>query len=159
MDFAHAIHKFEDFTPASEALIVLFERYFARAKLPADYRRFLEQCNGGNHGGEFSFTSEDNPDDSSSVDCFYGLCPLNEHQDLFCKFDSLQDCLPRTCIPIAVDGLGNHLLLELGEKNFGAVLFRNHERVGYEPLDTHEPYEGISLVAASFTDFLKMLNG
>ncbi len=157
MDYSAAVEKFEDFAPASEELLVVFERYFARAKLPGDYRQFLVQCNGGYHGGGFSFSSEDNPHDSASVDHFYGLYPLNEEYDLFYQFDTQQDRLPRSCIPIGADGLGNELLLELGGKNFGSVLFRNHESTGFDEPDPDEPYEGVSVVAPSFTDFLKLL--
>jgi SMI1 / KNR4 family (SUKH-1) len=125
---------------ASEKSVALFEKELG-AKLPADYRDFLLECNGGACGGSVIFKRN-----GPSVHHILGLRSEN-HLSLSWYLKLLRKGegppVPEDLLPIMDDPGGSPICLAWKGRNLGAVYawsFRSTKRL-----------------AASFSDFIKGL--
>jgi hypothetical protein len=143
--------------PASAKLIAAFEKRIG-AKLPADYKKFLKEHNGGRprpNGFQFDGGEE------WGVECFFPLREFDPAEvrdvgfdDLVnwpvqCAWDDLQtdlqglyaDCdldnqgyqLDRL-LPIGTDGYSNYFCLVLAGDETGSLVFFDHETACVTPL-------------------------
>lgn len=113
------------------------------SKLPDEYADFLLMCNGGK------------PDDCMSGDIvvrqFFSISDefarsLEYHHKIY----TLAGRMPSHIVPIANDNGSNCLCISLGDQDFGAVYFWDHD--GEDP-----GYENLSLINDSFSGFLESL--
>lgn len=116
------------------------------ARLPSEYRVFLETFGESDFDGWVSFSTDEV---SVSVGLFFG-------RDLPEVVKDSSDWLPSKMIPIAEDGGGNFICLSLAPADFGEVYFRYHG----EPL---QPTKGgaeiakrlaLAYLASSFEAFI-----
>jgi len=120
-------------------------------KLPAKYRDFLEEYNGGYPEPDgFLFKDES---DGSSVDRFFGL-HLGMHHNLEKYLDTYAGRIPKNLFPIARDPGGNLVVIGLSGDEKNKIYFWDHEREadGYEP-----DMSNVHLVANGFDEFLGLL--
>lgn len=150
--------------PTSEAEIQKFEAYIGHA-LPADYRAFLLEHNGGRPDPDaFTFNLFENVEEDV-VMCFFPLRSLElgavevkrqaelRTWPLHCAWDDLQHDLVHLyemepdypLLPVGTDGSTNYFCLVLAGPRRGAVLFLESEMA-----------ETVEL-AGSFTEFLQTL--
>jgi hypothetical protein len=125
------------------------------AMLPADYRDFLIENNGGRPApSAFRFEQYQKPQESL-VDWFF---TLNEKETAYLLPRALEvymGRIPAPLLPIACDPFGNLILLDLGAKSVGPIYFWDHENENPEG----DPWwDNISFVASSFTEFVKGLH-
>lgn len=122
--------------------------------LPNDYRQFMAEINGGRPvPSGFVFATADGKSDSA-VRYFLTLDAQEERYTIQEFLDRYSNRIPKKTLPIACDSFGNLVLLDAGSMPPGAVCFWNHEK---ESMD--EPaWDNITLVAASFTDFVNGLH-
>jgi len=131
----------EDKQPlASDGDIVQFERSLG-VSLAADYRAFLQRCNGGYAGGSVWDLERD-----VGVHHIGGF-RKEEHFSLRSHYDSLREFLPADMIPIADDPFGNAICLGIRGANVGKIYFWDHESADAAPAH----------VADSFTEFVARL--
>ncbi len=144
--------------PAAPGVIVEFERRIG-ASLPEDYRRFLEEHNGGvPDPTAFRITWKGQPwarrfpyDD---VDFLFGVTRDSPH-NLLTQWECYKDRVPEDTIPIGFDPGANVLLLGISGPRRGQVLFWVHD---YEVEEGDEPDDrNVGFVAPSFTAFLDAL--
>lgn len=136
--------------PVSEEGLVVFEKRLGTS-LPADYRAFLHQYNGG-QPQPTGFCIKENSD-GSGVNQFYGL-----HDGP--RWFSIDGCtnaewgVPSELLPIGDDGLGNLICIGSRGKYAGEIYFVDHDIHPY-----HEPdsFEGVTKIANSFSDFITSL--
>lgn len=135
------IEPHRDHRDANEADVGHFEMSIS-ARLPDDYREFLLRHNGG-YPSPNGFRGGD-----EVLNRFFGL--WQKHADLNYELLAHRGVIPEGTIPIASDPFGNAILLEVARPNRGRIWFWDHERSG-------EPDKAVSLLANSFTDFVKSL--
>lgn len=128
-------------------------------RLPAEYRRFLLRTNGGTPDPEVEFAfTEDGRLSGSVLDQFYILKANADDPNLDEAIETFVDAgrMPPHLLPFAYDQFGNQLCLSLGESDYGAIYFWNHER---EPEVGDDPpvFDNLSLVAPGFDAFLELL--
>lgn len=117
---------------ASERAVTKFERALG-AELPAAYRRFLLESDGGEpESNQFAVGGSNN----SGVNEFFSLGELQDED---------RSRMPEGCLPIADAEGGNLVLLDLGD---GSVLFWDHEIEGAD---------GVTRLAADFAEFRELL--
>ena len=102
--------------------------------LPSDYRQFLARHNGAEPESNILWIGENQ---AVSVRTFLAVSELLTEQKKF------KDELPASILPIAYDGCGNYICIDL---NGGSVLFWDHEE-----------WEALSPVAESFETFWEKL--
>lgn len=149
---------------ASEELVRAFEAYIGHP-LPADYRQFILQHNGGRPEPDAFTLNIFGRDEEDVVMCFFPLRGLElgkvEVEDLeelrtwplHCAWDDLRHdlvhlyerSLDPALLPIGTDGSANYFCLVLNGPQQGAVLFLENEMA-----DTVQ-------LAPSFTAFLASL--
>lgn len=105
---------------------------------------------------------------SSYPDSFFGKIE-NSAKDIFKNIKTYQNRIPKKCLPIGTDGLGNLILISLNEHNYSYILFWNHENEwdeedyeeesGGRSFEENMKYQNINLLAKGFTDFLERLEG
>lgn len=122
---------------ADELTILEVEREIGRA-LPADYREFLSHSDGATPSPNFFDTQGSG---NSRVRKFV---PAQDLLRLCNEVAGLYE-LDIRALPVAEDAFGNYVLLRTSETDFGNMSFWDHET------------DEVSLVAASFTDFLTVL--
>ena len=130
----------------SESQIAAFESLIGHA-LPADYRRFLLEHNGGSPRPDAFTFNLFGRDEEDLVMCFFPLRDLIlgevDVQDLselrtwplHCAWNDLQNDLvhlyqkklEHPLLPIGTDGSGNYFCIVLSGSQTGAVLFHEHE--------------------------------
>ena len=138
----------------TERIVAEFEREIGSA-LPPDYREFLLTVNGG-HPSRFCFDCGEYA--LESVDTLYGLPvktgDVNQYSDLRQCRAATASFFPPSLLPIAEDGCGNCLLLDLSPSNFGRVFFLDHEggSIGGESVRDY-----LISVSQDFTSFLRSL--
>ncbi len=131
------------------------------ATLPADYKEFLHNHNGGRPKPDgFLFQNEDDEEEENVVECFFPVrdvaCEevvVDEIEHLLdwpvlCAWADLQEdeCeLEDAILPIGTDGSGNYVAIILNGDQAGAVAFFEHEM------------GRVSRLADSFTSFLEDL--
>jgi cell wall assembly regulator SMI1 len=150
--------------PTDEAAIRAFEAYMGHP-LPADYRQFLLQHNGGRPEPDALTLNIFGHDEEDVVMCFFplrdlelGKVEVGELEELrtwplHCAWDDLRHdlvhlyerSLDPALLPIGTDGSTNYFCLVLNGPQQGAVLFLENEMA-----DTVE-------LAPSFTAFLDSL--
>ena len=123
------------------------------SSLPYDYRNFMAKYNGGRpEPSGFVFPTTNGMSDSA-VRYFLTLDESEERYSIQEFLNRYIDRIPQKLVPIACDSFGNLVLLDAGAKSVGAVCFWDHEK---ESVD--EPtWDNITVVAASFTEFLDSL--
>jgi cell wall assembly regulator SMI1 len=125
---------------ATDVEIVRFEHSLG-ITLPADYRSFLQRCNGGYAGGSvWDF------DNGIGVHHIAGFRE-EKHFSLPWRCNSLREFLPPDVIPIADDPFGNAICLGIRSQGFGKIFFWDHESANDE----------LARVADSFTQFVERL--
>ena len=145
----------------TERQIASFEKYIGFS-LPADYRRFLLEHNGGRPVPDAFMIRNDRRKEEDIVHCFFPLRSRSlghvegdelREWPLHCAWDDLQNDLKNLyekeldppLLPIGTDGSGNYISLVLAGDKAGAVVFLEHELAEDQPL------------ASSFTKFLDSL--
>lgn len=134
------ISKFD--TQGIEKEIEEFEKE-NRIAIPAGYRKFLLQYNGGlTPKTRFKMSGV-----SSDIRGFYGLGTAQEHYhyDRFKKMGMLEDFLKDAVLPIASNCFGDDIVIGIGSTNSGEIFFKYHDKAT----------KYIKL-ANSFTEFVEM---
>jgi len=138
-------------TGASEAALNALEDHVG-ARLPSDYRVFLQTVNGGRPKLR-AFDALDG-EEGSSVQFFFTLDENAPNYYILKKLDVFFDRIPSGLLPIACDSFGNLVLLDLGAESYGAVYFWDHEN---ENMDGDPHWDNVSRVAGSFSQFVQLL--
>lgn len=133
------------FPPTTKAAVAELEHKL-KVPLPADYRAFLLEFNGGMPTPN-AFVINDRQGEST-LGVFFGLVEGDVY-DLWSNALAAFEDMDRTMLAIGTDPGGNHIFLSLGEENRGRVFFRDHER---------DTAHGVFPIAASFTEFLAHLH-
>src|SRR5690349_9746159 len=118
-------------------------------KLPADYKQFLIDHNGGAPYPNVS------PEVRSDVQWIYGMVLEPYYASLFQHIDMFQKRIPSWYFPIANDSGGNLYLMSLYHENHGTIAFWNHEDETEGDADQY--FGNMKFVANSFTEFLSQL--
>lgn len=134
--------------------MLAFEKYIGHA-LPAEYRAFLLQHNGGTPEPDAFLIDTGFGDQEDRVECFFPLRPLElgeveveEYEQLrvwplHCAWDDLQSDMQdlyegveftEPLLPIGTDGCSNYFCVVLSGKRTGAVVFLDHETAENYPL-------------------------
>ncbi len=115
---------FADSAPAvTEDDLQRFERTIG-FQLPMSYRAFLKEVNGG-YPKLDTFQTESG--DIRTASAFYQLTFTEDSEDLLWNYTMYQKVLPPWLLPIAYDGGGNQILLDLSSEQHGRVLTWDHE--------------------------------
>lgn len=138
---------------ADENALVEIERIL-NSRLPADYRHFLTEVNGGRPSPSLFHFRDGDASNESVVDWFFTLDPGGKPYTIAENSAAYAGRIPATLLPIACDPFGNLLLLDLGAKSVGAIYFWDHEREDCEA----PTWENVSIVAPCFSDFVKSLH-
>jgi len=131
--------------------LIAFERSHS-LRLPAAYRAFILQFNGGTPSPSFFWIAQGS--DGSVVDKFYGLHDGPPHLSIETYMGREEPQIPSTLLAFADDGIGNILCLGIAAENAGQVFFLDHE---LHPFDKSDTRTGITRIADSFQDFLAAL--
>jgi hypothetical protein len=129
-----------------------FERYLGMS-LPADYRRFLLEHNGGvPKPNKFRINLEGGED---SVHLFLGLLSSTSTVSLQTFARNRSRDMPLSVIPIAIDP-GYHLLcMSIKKPDYGSIYFWNADLAA---TDSEIPsYANLFLLSDSFNEFLSTL--
>ena len=144
--------------PSKAGAIAELERKIG-AVLPEDYRRFLDQYDGGfPEPPRFRITWKGQPwarrfpyDD---VSIFFGPSRASP-SNLVIEWERFKDRVPRDTLPIGMDPGGSLILLGISGPRRGEVLFWASD---YEVEEGEEPDDrNVGFVAPSFTAFLDAL--
>ncbi len=139
-----------------EAGVLAFESKIG-ARLPADYRAFLLETNGGVPTNRcFTFGKPGAFYSDSMVRYFLSISE-ELGISLSHKFEiyTAADRVPGNTLPIAVDPGGNLVLIGISGPETGKIYFWDHEVEGLEE-DSASPRH-LHLVAQTFSDFLSKL--
>ncbi|MHC4404884.1 MAG: SMI1/KNR4 family protein [Planctomycetota bacterium] len=140
--------------PLSDTQLKAVEKSL-KVKFPKAYRAFLLACNGGEPAPDgFRRPGEEEP--WVYVQQFL---EISDHEginlvDSFNLFKREHDWLPKSLMPIAKDPGGNLICLSVSGTDKGAVYFWDHEQAGERELDDPSDYADVTLIAASFEEFL-----
>jgi hypothetical protein len=145
--------------PVGERAVAKFEAAIG-ARLPMEYRSFIESTNGGAPditNSYILFPPEDHPEGMKGmgIDYFYNLVnrqtPVLELTD---EFETFRGRIPDETISIGKDGMGNLLLLQVAGDAIGCMYCWDHESEGCFPDD---PWAGTYFLAPSFREFCERL--
>lgn len=137
--------------PLGQAELSKLEREFG-ITLPGDYREFLLEVGGVFFRGTNVVPLEVRKD-FGNVEHVTTLFGSDREQDsLQENIETYVGRIPKNLIPIGDDPYGNLHCVGVGGKENGKIYFWNHEGPG----DEDDP-RGITLVAASFEDFIARL--
>jgi hypothetical protein len=141
------------FGPLFSARLLEFERKCG-VPLPADYREFLLEHNGGQPDTKnvVDFEHQGKPN-SSDVHFFYGIHEGENWASIEWYLETGKGRLIEEGLPIAGDSGGNDYVLIVDGKRKGQIYFWDHERETTPP-----SYENMSYVAPSFTAFCESLH-
>jgi hypothetical protein len=122
-----------------------FESYIGH-ELPTDYKRFLIKNNGGRTKPDAFKTISDEME--SLIHFIYGFTE-GPNYDLKTNYDKWKkNDFPKKYLPIAIDALGNYIVLDLSEShNYGHVLFWSHDTPELRPVE----------ISVNFNGFIKSL--
>lgn len=109
----------------TEELVQAFERQH-KCKLPADYREFLLEHNGGFPTPDCVLVDESGRRTVTDVFCFFALGDERPWASVEWNLDTLAARLPKDTLPIGRDSCGNLWLIGLGGEQAGAVYFWDH---------------------------------
>ena len=135
----------------NEDQLIQFEKALGKT-LPSEYQEFLLSYNGGTPEPAFFWIKED--DDGSEVHQFYGLydSPISSSLNMFLGDDHCG--IPDGFLSIADDGVGNSIIICFKGSQKGSIHFLDHE---IHPYQDRNSFEGITMLAGSFTDFMRLL--
>ena len=120
-----------------------------QVKLPAEYRSFLLENNGGVPINQL------NQSPQTIVTYIFGMHNGDYYASLYKHIDMFNTRLPLSCFPIASDPFGNLFIMSLHTENYGQIFFWDHEG---EPEEQNGHYiDNVSFVSYSFDKFLKDL--
>jgi hypothetical protein len=140
--------------PTTEEELGALERHIGHP-LPADYRKFLLQYNGGHPDPDAFLVDDGYGEQEDIVMCLFPMrkmgfvdVAVQEHEELriwplHCAWDDLQRDLEVHCpevgneepvLPIGTDGSGNYFCIVLQGARTGAVVFLEHEAKETFPL-------------------------
>ncbi|WP_392551926.1 SMI1/KNR4 family protein [Orbus wheelerorum] len=104
-------------------------------KLPSLYADFLKKYNGG-YTPKTSFEIDEI---SSDIRGFYGFEENDENYNflLLTRCDDFIDCMNNSFLPIAMDSIGNFIVIGIGEHNNGEVYFLDTEMNRYNYLSSN----------------------
>lgn len=134
---------FEPPQVVDEAAIAAVE-HAVGVRFPADYRDFARRFQGG-VPLESDFPLPDPRQHTGSVGMFLSLA-FDDVDSVVRAHGDLSDRLPERVIPIAVDGGGDYMCLDL-RSGSGAVVYWHHER---------DEFTGVAPSFAAFIDMLFM---
>ena len=127
----------DSYDPISKSELEAFEDKLG-IDLPADYRSFLLEHNGGDYPATVSTPyGLDNPK-SAFIGVFYGLNAQDDF-DLLDAYEVLCEQLPLGILPIGDDDGGNEICLVVTEQDYGSIWFWHHElsqNTGWPPLNS-----------------------
>jgi hypothetical protein len=130
--------------PAPAEAIERLERQ-AGQPLPADYRAYLGQHDGGRL-----------QDNNEALNEVFGVGPdTPEWASMWKKLDLYADRVPKWLLPVASDAFGNLFALSLRDQDKGSVWFWDHEREADE--DEPPADDNIEYRSASWRAFLDSL--
>lgn len=155
--------------PVPEREIAELERSLGSV-LPAPYRRFLETFGASAFEQMVAFDPIErlpasiSSDGRGIVGVFYGAIAHDPH-DLVSALARYRERMPDGFLPIANDGGGNQIAMQLGGARPGAIYYWDHNNEWDEDdyLDEDEPippdlkWQNVTLIAASFDDLLACL--
>ncbi len=124
--------------------------------LPAEYKAFLLQSNGGMPTPD-CFVVPGFHGQGSSLNSFYGIHNGREHHQLDRACETYEDRVPADLIPIASDACGNNICIGWKGEREGKVYFWDHEDELDEDGDFVQDYRNVYLVANSLQEFLDNL--
>lgn len=124
--------------------------YFWGKRLPADYKKFLCEINGGDPDESHSVFKINDLEGYSNVRMFFGIVP-NKWRNIFCTHH-----IPINTLAIGCDDCGNLILISVYGKDRGKVYFWDHENQCNS--DGNPDYRNMILLANSFNDFLDSLH-
>ena len=136
------------FPPTDEAAVREYEALIGHS-LPADYREFLLNTNGGKQPEPESFRVETG--EKSMMSVFFPIGRRGTFYDLGGQFLTMRDELPGGVIPIGQDIGGNPICLAISGEDAGAVLFMDHEA---ETGSHSDGWDNLYFCARSFTEFI-----
>ena len=120
-----------------------------RIQLPADYRRFMLENNGGRP------LQNIHPRLQTDVNWLFGFNREPAWASLDWNIENYRGRLPPHCLPLACDSGGNLFLLRLDRAHHGVIVFWDHEREVEADDGTH--IQGMPVAAKNFSDFLAQL--
>jgi hypothetical protein len=127
---------------------IAFVENLVGARLPRSYIDFLLFSNGGHPELDTFSVGVDSKQWAGSVDTFFHISSdQSSTEDVVWNYNRLSHLNPRTILPIAQDGGGNIICLDLGSVSYGEVLLWTHDLPGYPLL----------VISSSFEDFLDRL--
>jgi len=145
-----AIRLTESGRKLNDADLLEVERRY-QIQLPADYKSFLLQFNGG---------SPDKPlfrikGKRAYGECVHYFLSMSDDPDIsfhkyYERYKGENNRVPKDIIPVAFDPGGNLICLSVGSKNFGKVYFWDHES---ETSDRNLRGEDLRLISDSFQEF------
>lgn len=131
--------------PATEGEVADFEQGFA-ITLPADYRKFLVETNGGGQPKRCLFKFENG--EEAEVKSFHSL-KGDSYMSLENAVVRMKPFLPLGVIPVGGDVFGNGICLFTSGKHHGEIWFWDHEQ---EPREKGP--EEITFIAPTFQKFI-----
>ena len=137
---------------ASKDLLVELESQIG-ATLPDDYRRFLEEENGGRPEPSGVVFQTMRGTEDARVRYFLTVDRAEPLYTVFGFLKRFQGRLPPKMVPIASDSLGNLFLLNLEVSGYGAVLFWDHELQSMQGTSS----ANLTTIAESFRTFVDSL--
>jgi cell wall assembly regulator SMI1 len=144
-----------EFGTLDENALVHFEKQHG-IRLPADYRAFLLEHNGGEPNPNMIDFLESGRLQSDIVRFFYGIHSGPEWARLDLSIEAFKGRMPDEFIPITADPFGNQFVLGVKAPYESKIYFWDHERELDE--DSHAIFENMSFVANSFSEFLNLLH-
>jgi hypothetical protein len=146
----------ESKAPVSAERIAMVEEAL-RIRLPAQYKQFLLEHNGGRPKlCAFNCRDKTGPYSDSVVNWFLAIHDgkYNNFEWFFRTFKVADARLPETLVPIAIDPGGNLICISVSGPDEGAVYFWDHE-LEPSPADRSTVgYPNVHLIADSFDEFL-----
>ena len=140
---------YDSFGPVTAAEIAVLERMLS-IKLPAAYKDFLEQYNGGAiRPNSFRYMDVDSQQ-LGWIDSLYGIAEEANRYSLLKNWKICRKNLPDRMIPIGEDGVGNYICISVAGSDIGKVYYMLHE---WPPEDE----DNLFLIADDFNAFLESL--
>lgn len=132
-----------------ESELSLYERQLG-LQLPAQYRKFLLEFNGGSpRPNSFNFKDSDA---GSQVLSFFGFGSFYNVLD---ELETYSGRLPRRFFPVAAEAGGNLLCISVSGDDAGSIYFWDHElEADLSKGQTPDSVANTTLVADSFSEFL-----
>lgn len=138
--------------PLDEEILIRHENEWGFT-LPADYREFLLQYNGGRPNPKF-FVFKDS-ENGSSIHTFLGFSD-EYSKSLVKKRSMFHKRIPMRFFPIAYDDGGNLICISVSGNDYGKVYFWDHDFEA-DTGESPETADNCTLIADEFTQFIDNL--